>query len=133
MRDCLGIYRHCSPSLSCGVYTGFPYLSSKCVVVEANHFQRKKVIIIKHYKTEEEFFTECCSFASDVFKFVESISGDNRWFFHECYLDNSGRNHTVIFKSYDLPEYQNFILSVVVRKQNDKYVFTVLKQVTELV
>lgn len=89
--------------------------------------------IIKYFKTEEEFYDNCWMFANKLFDFVESISGDNRWWFDVCYKpDNKEEKYSVIFKSYVTPEFRNFVLSIYVEKVGNEYDFKVMKQVTEL-
>jgi len=86
--------------------------------------------MFSHYTSEEEML-ENTLFYNELLEFVKSISGKNMWWFKECYkqLDN---RYAVIFSSYATPEYRNFLLSISVNKENGKYQFKVVKQVTDL-
>lgn len=88
-------------------------------------------MMIETYKTEEEMW-EKTLFYPDLLDFVKSISGYNRWWFSVCYKQDGGR-YSVMFTSYETPEYKNFLLSVSVETTQDGYNFKVVKQVTDLV
>lgn len=91
---------------------------------------------IKRYSDKNGFdaeskFLEDYRFAYSLLKYVESISGENRWFVDECFENDSGE-YWVIFKSYMTPEYKNFLLSIRVTRSGSGWEFYVHKQVTEL-
>lgn len=85
------------------------------------------------FKGDDDFWEYCGSFASELLDFVESISGNNRWWFEEGYWNKQEDTYSVIFKSYITPEFRKFMLSIYVQKINGKYEFKVLKQITDLV
>lgn len=88
--------------------------------------------IVTVFRKEKEFEDKCWFFAIGVQNFVQSISGDNRWFFDVCYKDDREERYSVIYRSYATPEYRNFVLSIGVRRIGDDYEYKIVKQVTEL-
>lgn len=76
-------------------------------------------------------FIEDYLFASALLEYVKGISGENTWFLDECIENNSGE-YWVSFKSYDSPEYKNFVLTVHVAHTDSGWDFSVQKQVTTL-
>ena len=86
----------------------------------------------KHFTNEEDFLEYFAEYYSKLIEFVESVSGNNRWWFEEAYLqDNS--TYSILFTSYKTPEYRNFLLSTQAEKINDNYKFSIVKQITDLV
>lgn len=76
-------------------------------------------------------FLDDFPFAGALLKYVEHISGENRWFIDEC-IDTGMGEYWAIFKSYLTPEFRNFILSIRVVHSDSGWDFSVHKQVTEL-
>ena len=63
------------------------------------------------YKTNNEFEDNCeCAFS--IYKFIDSISPNVRWFFDKCYVLDNHKKYTVIFKSYCTPEYKDYSASI---------------------
>lgn len=70
---------------------------------------------------EEEFKDEC-SFAFEVLDYVEQImqNDKSRWWFDRCYADWDTEVHFVLFTSYELEEYKDYILSIKVTEIDGK-------------
>lgn len=87
-------------------------------------------MVSKFFKDEEEFKDYFRDYPK-LYKFVESISGNNRWWFNDASVNEDG-NFNIIFTSYKTPEYRNFLLSIYAKKVNKDYVFSITKQITNL-
>jgi len=88
-------------------------------------------MVFKHFKNEDDF-KDSFSHYHKLIEFVESISGNNRWWFKEAYV-NKDDEYNIIFTSYKTPEYRNFLLSIYAKKVEENYVFSITKQITDLV
>jgi len=86
--------------------------------------------MFKHFTNEEDFQDYFWDYHK-LIKFVESISGDNRWWFKEAYSTEKDV-YNVLFTSYKTPEYRNFLLSIYIEKANEDFTFRITKQITEL-
>jgi len=87
---------------------------------------------IWYIESKESFFRHC-DYANESILFAGS-HGDQkniRWFFSKCYANWKENNHTVIFKSYNTPEYKHYTLAVTVKIQpNKKHIFSINKEIT---
>lgn len=73
------------------------------------------------YKTKSDFEKNCkCAF--EIFKFIDNIDSNVRWFFKECYVINDNQ-YLVEFCSYDTPDYKDFkaTISAIYNSQNQNY------------
>lgn len=97
-------------------------------------YKKKGGDFLKAYRTLEDFEENCWLFSTKLFNFVESISGENRWFFDVCYHNVYERPNTyqVLFSSYETPEYAKFVLSIYVTHTPNGFEFKITKQVTDL-
>lgn len=85
----------------------------------------------KIYKTEDEFLDNClCAYR--ILNFVDNIESDARWFFNCCYFMQPERNYCVIFKSYDMHEYENYVLSIEAAWKNENWNIRIIKKVDNL-
>ncbi len=83
--------------------------------------------------TNEDDFIYSFQHYHKLIKFVESISGDNRWWFKEASTSAHDKGaYNVIFTSYKTPEYRNFLLSIHAEKVDGDYTFRITKQITDL-
>ncbi|KNF09847.1 hypothetical protein CLPU_1c00120 [Gottschalkia purinilytica] len=84
-------------------------------------------------KNKEAFEEECWLFSSSLYNFVEKHCETDsiRWFFDSCYMPDyyTKDSYTVIFKSYDIEEYKDYILSIEVTYEDNNYNFRIIKQV----
>jgi len=87
---------------------------------------------MKCFITKEEFDDNCWMFSTGLDLYVQSISGENKWWFDKCYVDVLEDKYFVFFKSYITPEYRNFSLTVTVEKIGTDYEFKHGKPVTDL-
>lgn len=71
------------------------------------------------YRTKEEF-TDSCRCAYEVLNFVADIKDtDVMWFFDTGYYLGYEDRYSIIFKSYVTEEYQDYILSIEVKKKTE--------------
>lgn len=84
------------------------------------------------YKTEGDFLDRCpCSF--QILDFVDSIENtDTRWFFDIGYAFYKAKKYAVIFKTYALPEYKDYVLSVEATEHKEKYTINIIKRIDNL-
>jgi hypothetical protein len=82
--------------------------------------------------TDKEEYQWRCPFAFELDDYVNSISGENRWFFDKCsYSLWSDDKYSVTFKSYDSPEYRNFLLSISVSRNGSNWDFSIHKKIID--
>lgn len=83
-------------------------------------------------KTKTDFY-EKCPCAAKILEFVDGIEDtDARWFFHIGYCHFDEKRFGIIFKSYDMPEYKDYVLSVEATYKNSDYILRVVKKVDNL-
>lgn len=84
-------------------------------------------MIYTQYKSENELEERFFHFAFMLRNYVISISGKNRWFFNICYqTDQNAKSFQVVYRSYDTPEYKNYLLVIdAVKKDNTDYSFSI--------
>ena len=87
-------------------------------------------MIFKHFTNVDDFKDYFWHY-HQLIDFVKSISGNNRWWFKEAYLNEDG-DYNIIFASYKTPEYRNFLLSIYAKKVDEDYLFSITKQITDL-
>lgn len=63
------------------------------------------------YKTNNDF-EENCECAFSIYKFIDSINSNVRWFFDKCYVLDNHKKYSVILKSYDTPDYKDYLATV---------------------
>lgn len=84
------------------------------------------------YKSEDVFLDRCPC-AIQVLNFVDSIKDtDARWYFYKGYAFHSERRFSIIFKSYAMPEYEDYVLSVEAQYSEGKCNFRIVKKVDNL-
>jgi hypothetical protein len=82
----------------------------------------------KVFKKEEEFEDECpCAYR--IYKYVETIETDVKWWFHRAYDDYDEDKYTVIFTSYITEEYKDYILSVEAKRINNEWQYRIIKKI----
>lgn len=59
----------------------------------------------------EQEFTEDYRFATALLQYVSALSDGVSWFVDEC-IENEDGTYFVIFRSFNCPEYQSYILSI---------------------
>lgn len=87
----------------------------------------------KRITSEEDFLNECAP-APDIRRHVEALEAatPNRWFFEKCWADWHTPKFTAIFRSYRLPEYKDYILSVEASRSVDgQWAVRTIKQVPQ--
>ncbi|MFD3261907.1 hypothetical protein ACE3MQ_25225 [Paenibacillus lentus] len=83
-------------------------------------------------KTKSDFYDKCPC-ATKILEFVDSIDdSDVRWFFHIGYCHFDENRYAIIFKSYDMPEYEDYVLSVEATYNDDDYILRIVKKVDNL-
>lgn len=65
------------------------------------------IIITETYKTEADF-EDKCSCAFDIYKFIDDLDSNVRWFFKKCYVLDNHNQYIVELTSYDTPDYKDF-------------------------
>ena len=92
-------------------------------------------MIYAQYKSEEELEDRFFHLMFMLRNYVLSISGDNRWFFNICYqTDPDANSFQFVYRSYDTPEYKNYLLVIdAVKTNNASYSFSVEHIVTDKV
>lgn len=87
-----------------------------------------------YFKTEKELEDRFYVFSTLLKRYVDVISGNDRWFFDICYqTDYDAKAFNISYRSYETPEYKKFMLSIIAKKQNDgNYKFSVYKRITDL-
>jgi len=74
---------------------------------------------------KEEFIT-ACDFAHEALRYSENFNTDRtQWFFDQCIANWVEGRHTVVFKSFNLPEYKDYVLSIeVTGNRQEQYQFS---------
>jgi len=88
---------------------------------------------VKNYScfdNPEEAFMLDYPFAWELLQYVERIRGENRWFIKKCVELSAGR-YSVDFVSYEVPGYENFLLTVSVTPTASGWDFSVSYQNTK--
>lgn len=74
-------------------------------------------------RTKDAFF-EHCDFAKDAINFAEKFNTDDvRWFFDGCTANWVESKFSITFRSYNLPAYDGFMLSITVTGDKSGYEF----------
>jgi hypothetical protein len=89
------------------------------------------------YRTKEEFEDNClCAYA--IIDYVETHYNTAyiKWFFDRCYDHSTDWDkkeiYTVIFTSFDTPDYKDYVLSIQAVKTDNGYEFNLIKKVDNL-
>lgn len=78
----------------------------------------------------EAEFTGNYLFASSLLQYVAALSPDISWFIDEC-IENEDGTYFAVFRSFDSPEYRDYLLSIKVEPNDPPSLwhFSVQKQI----
>lgn len=90
----------------------------------------KYIMLSKILKNKEEFIDECeCAYK--ILSFVKNdVETDVKWWFDVAYREDN--RYSVLFKSYIIEEYKDYILSITSEKIDGEWELKVFKKVDGL-